>query len=236
MTAPVRVGLRLWEIVLLSLVIQWGMMPLLARDFHRVSLTGPLSNIPAVVLTGLIVPLGFLTLVATFVWARLALALGKVLGYCAGMLLATVEWFSRLPHASYRIPEPPIWLLLAFFAALVFLVMAVRAAAARRMNRIARRQLPPPIAPAEWISALALAAAHRSRRVASVSARDRARQARSERSRCGAGRFDLRRVSRRPHDADRRRRPCRLGVGGRISLGHGRRRRSRVAVSMVARA
>ncbi len=157
-TAPVRVGLRLWEIVLLSLVIQWGMIPLMARDFHRVSLTGPLSNVPAVVLTGLIVPLGFLTLVATFVWARLALALGKVLGYCAGMLLATVDWFGRLPHASYRIPEPPIWLLLAFFAALVFLVMAVRAAAARRMNRIARRQLPPPIAPAEWISALALAA------------------------------------------------------------------------------
>ena len=29
-------------------VIQWGMMPLLAQDFHRVSLAGPLSNIPAV--------------------------------------------------------------------------------------------------------------------------------------------------------------------------------------------
>jgi competence protein ComEC len=156
-TAPVRAALRLWEIVLLSLVIQWGMIPLMARDFHRVSLTGPLSSIPAVVLTGLIVPLGFLTLIATFVWVRLALALGRVLGYCAGMLLATVDWFSRLPHASYRIPEPPIWLLLAFSAALVFLVMAVRAAAARRMNRIARRRLPPPIAPAEWISALALA-------------------------------------------------------------------------------
>ena len=46
---PVRAGLRLWEIVLLSVVIQWGMMPLLAQDFHRVSLAGPLSNIPAVI-------------------------------------------------------------------------------------------------------------------------------------------------------------------------------------------
>ena len=69
---PIRAGLRLWEIVLLSAVIQWGMMPLLAQDFHRVSLAGPLSNIPAVILTGLIVPLGFLALLATFVWARLA--------------------------------------------------------------------------------------------------------------------------------------------------------------------
>ena len=65
LTVPVRAGLRLWEVVLLSAVIQWGMMPLLARDFHRVSIAGPLSNIPAVILTGFIVPLGFLALLAT---------------------------------------------------------------------------------------------------------------------------------------------------------------------------
>ena len=46
---PVRAGLRLWEIILLSAVIQWGMLPLLAEDFHRVSLAGPLNNIPAVI-------------------------------------------------------------------------------------------------------------------------------------------------------------------------------------------
>ncbi|HEX4004099.1 MAG TPA: DNA internalization-related competence protein ComEC/Rec2 [Candidatus Acidoferrales bacterium] len=157
-TMPVRVGLRLWEIVLLSAVIQWGMMPLLARDFHRVSLAGPLSNIPAVILTGLIVPLGFLALLATFAWARLASVLAKALGFCTGMLLATVEWFSRLPHVSYRIPGPPVWLWLAFFAAFIALAVGARAAAARRSNRIARRQLAPPIAPIEWASAIALAA------------------------------------------------------------------------------
>jgi competence protein ComEC len=157
-TMPVRVGLRLWEIVLLSAVIQWGMMPLLAMDFHRVSLAGPLSNIPAVILTGLIVPLGFLALVATFAWARLASLLAKALGFCTGMLLAIVEWFSRLPHVSYRIPGPPTWLWLTFFAALVALAVAAHAAATRRVNRIARRQLSPPIAPAEWASAVVLAA------------------------------------------------------------------------------
>ncbi len=157
-TMPVRVGLRLWEIVLLSAVIQWGMMPLLAMDFHRVSLAGPLSNIPAVILTGLIVPLGFVALLATFAWARLASVLAKALGFCTGMLLAIVEWFSRLPHVSYRIPGPPVWLWLAFFAVFVALAVAARAAASHRINRIARRQLSPPIAPAEWVSAVVLAA------------------------------------------------------------------------------
>jgi competence protein ComEC len=156
-TLPVRAGLRLWEIVLLSAVIQWGMMPLLAQDFHRVSLSGPLTNIPAVILTGLILPLGFLTLAVTFAWARLAMALGKMLGYCAGLLLATVEWFSRLPHVSYRIPESPAWLVAAFFATLILLAASARTAAARRRPRSVRRSLPSPIARVEWVAAVLLA-------------------------------------------------------------------------------
>ncbi len=153
---PVRLGLRLWEIILLSLVIQWGMMPLLASDFHRVSLVGPVSNIPAVVLTGLIVPLGFVTLAASFAWSGIAMALGKMLSYFTGLLLATTEWFSLAPHGSYRIPGPPAWITIAFFAALIALSSATRSAAAVRMNRTARKQLSPPIAVAEWLSGAAL--------------------------------------------------------------------------------
>jgi competence protein ComEC len=156
-TLPIRAGLRLWEIVLLSLVIQWGMMPLLALDFHRVSMAGPLSNIPAVILTGFIVPLGFLTLLATFVWGRLAAAIAKILGLCASWLLSTVGWFSRWPRVSYRIPGPPWWLAILFFGVFVCLVADARTAAANQATRAGRRGLPPVIRPAEWIAALALA-------------------------------------------------------------------------------
>lgn len=157
LAGPVRVGLRLWEIVLLSVVIQWGMMPLLARDFHRVSLAGPLSNIPAVILTGLIVPLGFLTLAMTFLWSRIALILAKALGLCVAALLGIVEWIGRWPHVSYRIPGPPLWLLILFFAALICLAAEARMAAARRAGWRERRKMPAPVRPAEWLSALALA-------------------------------------------------------------------------------
>ncbi len=158
LTLPIRAGLRLWEIVLLSAVIQWGMMPLLAQDFHRVSLAGPLSNIPAVILTGVIVPLGFLALLLTFAWTRLALIVAKAVGFCAGLLLATVDWFSRLPRVSYRIPDPPVWLIALFFATFIVLAALARAAASRRTGRIERRQLPPPTAPGEWAAALVLSA------------------------------------------------------------------------------
>lgn len=153
---PIRAGLRLWEIVLLSVVIQWGMLPLLAEDFHRVSLAGPMSNIPAVLLTGIIVPLGFVTLLATFMWTRLALLLAKALSFCTGLLLTTVDWFAGWPRLSYRIPGPPVWLVIAFFAAFVGLAVAARMIAEQRRERAVRLQ---PVAPrhySEWIAAAAL--------------------------------------------------------------------------------
>jgi competence protein ComEC len=158
LAAPVSAGLRLWEIVLLSAVIQWGMMPMLAQDFHRVSLAGPLSNIPAVILTGLIVPLGFLTLLATFLWARFSLLFARMLGFLAALLLQIVKWVSTWPRVSYRIPGPPVWLIVAFFVALICVAAAARAAVALRATRLARRQFAPPIRPLEWASALALVA------------------------------------------------------------------------------
>jgi len=150
---PVRAGLRLWEIILLSAMIQLGMLPLLAQDFHRVSLAGPMSNIPAVLLTGIIVPLGFVTLGMAVVWARAGLVLAKALGFCVGLLIATVEWFTRWPRLTYRIPEPPVWLMIAFFAAFIFLAGVARAIAARRRAPGMRRQLLPSAHPAEWIAA-----------------------------------------------------------------------------------
>lgn len=128
-TVPVRLGLRLWELVLLSFCIQLGMMPLLALYFHRVSLSGPVSNVPAVLLTTLIVPLGFLSLVATYVWSALAAAIAKVTKLLVAGLLSSVGWFSRLPRMSWRIPEPPQWFLAVFMAILICLAAIARSAA-----------------------------------------------------------------------------------------------------------
>lgn len=158
LSMPVRMGLRLWEIILLSAVIQVGMLPLLARDFHRVSLVGPLSNIAAVILTGIIVPLGFLALLATFIWLKLALILARILGFCVGMLLTTIQWFAHWPRLAYRIPGPPLWLVIAFFTGFIALAVAARTAARRRRDPAARRLLPEPIHMAEWSAGLVVAA------------------------------------------------------------------------------
>ncbi|HEV2194461.1 MAG TPA: ComEC/Rec2 family competence protein, partial [Candidatus Acidoferrum sp.] len=69
--------------------------------------------------TALIVPLGFLTLAASFIWRGLGVILAKITAALVELLLTCVDWFSRLPRASWRIPNPPALLLIAFFATLI---------------------------------------------------------------------------------------------------------------------
>jgi competence protein ComEC len=122
---PCRVGLRLWELAVLSIALQIGMLPLLARDFHRVSFIAPVANIPAVLLTGVIVPFGFVSLAASAMWRGLGIVLGHVLSLLIGLLAASTHWFALLPSSSIRVPSPPTALLACFLAAVLALSAAI---------------------------------------------------------------------------------------------------------------
>jgi competence protein ComEC len=123
---PFRVGLYFAELILISAALQLGMLPLLAHDFHRVTLAGPFANVPAVLLTGLVVPLGFLTLAVSMVFPALAGWLAKPLGLALAALDSSAQWFSAWHGASYRIPGPPLILLAAFALFAVALSAAIR--------------------------------------------------------------------------------------------------------------
>ncbi|HKW57763.1 MAG TPA: DNA internalization-related competence protein ComEC/Rec2 [Candidatus Acidoferrum sp.] len=117
---------RVWELLAVTLTLQIGMLPLMTRDFHRVTLSAPVVNLVAVPLTGVIVPLGFFALGA----GLLLPALGKLavvpLGWATLLLLHVVEWFAHFPRGSYRIPQPPVWLVALFLLAGVILAAMLR--------------------------------------------------------------------------------------------------------------
>jgi competence protein ComEC len=120
-TVPCRVGLRLWELLVISAALQIGMLPLMAQYFHRISVAGFAANLPAVLLTGIIVPVGFVALFAGLLWGALGHVLGRLLAVLLGALIWSVHWFARAPWVSYRVPSPPAFALAAFFlAALLF--------------------------------------------------------------------------------------------------------------------
>jgi competence protein ComEC len=122
---PIRFGLRLWELFVISLALQIGMLPLMASYFHRLTLAAPLSNIPAVLLTGLIVPLAFITLAFSSVSMRLAAQAAWIVSRLVSGLLASVHYFAAWPRAAWRIPDPPMWVIGAFLLLLTLLAIAL---------------------------------------------------------------------------------------------------------------
>jgi competence protein ComEC len=125
-TTPFRALFYLWELFVLSAVLQIGLLPMQAAEFHRVSLAGPVSNILAVLLAGLIVPLGFVALALHFVWAAAGGWIAGFVNLLAGWLLDSVQWFSHWPRLSYRIPGPPVILLALFLITIALLCFSVR--------------------------------------------------------------------------------------------------------------
>jgi len=117
---------RVWELLVLTLALQAGMLPLMARDFHRIPLSAPLVNLAAVPLTGIVVPLGFLTLACGLVFTAAGKLLAVPLAWLTSLLLRIVQWFAHFPRWSYRIPGPPLWLIVLFFAVGILLGAEMR--------------------------------------------------------------------------------------------------------------
>lgn len=158
---PARFGLRVWEIFLLSFCIQLGMVPLLALYFHRVSISGPVCNVLAVPMVGVIVPLGFLTLALSYVSFGLGIFLAKIESILVAGLLGSVRWFSAMPRVSWRIPAPSLWLLLAFSLALACLAGLAWSTTEARSRENVRAPVPrhravPELAALSVVLALAL--------------------------------------------------------------------------------
>jgi len=117
---------RVWELLVLTVALQAGMLPLMARDFHRIPLSAPLVNLAAVPLTGIVVPLGFLTLACGLIFPGGGKLLAAPLSWFTALLLHVVQWSAHFRSWSYRIPGPPMWLIFLFFAATFLLAAEMR--------------------------------------------------------------------------------------------------------------
>jgi competence protein ComEC len=126
LVSPFRAAIYFWEMIFLSAILQLGMIPPLAYYFHRVTLAGPFANVPALVLTGLAVPIGFLMLAASLISQSFAGVLAKILSLILSLLDLTVRWIAGWHGASYRIPGPSIFIMIIFVGLAIALSAAIR--------------------------------------------------------------------------------------------------------------
>ena len=127
----VRGAFRFYEFVVVSLVIQVGLLLPLSVYFYRASWAGVSANLLLVPLLGLVVPLGLATLLLALVSETLAGLLAIPLAALLEMMLAAARWHAGLFLASLRVPPPPPWVSAMFLLATLLLAVGLLARRAR---------------------------------------------------------------------------------------------------------
>ena len=104
--------LYIYELVLISAIVQAGLALPMIVYFHRVGFSGLSANAFIVPLFGAIIPIGFIAVFTGWQWVA----------QIAGLLLtcsrAIVERHAGV-EPNWRIPTPPLWLAVALAAALI---------------------------------------------------------------------------------------------------------------------
>jgi competence protein ComEC len=109
---PARAILFFLEVGLVSAVSQVGLALPMVVYFHRVGLSGLSANAFIVPILGIAVPIGFVAMFTGWAW------LAGLAGWLLGISRTIVGWHAAMePH--WRIPPPPLWLGIAFAAALI---------------------------------------------------------------------------------------------------------------------
>ena len=115
--APVRVLFFLYELTLVSAIAQLGLALPMVVYFHRVGLSGLSANTLVVPLMGLAMPAGWIAVFTGWGWVA------RMTGVLLWLSQVVVRWHASI-EPNWRIATPPVWLGVAFSAALVAAAVA----------------------------------------------------------------------------------------------------------------
>lgn len=119
-------AIAVYEVVLVSTLMQIGMALPMATYFHRVTITALPANCLIVPLTGVLMPAAVLAVAVGFVSPLLAQPAAWVAWWALKFILGTVSFLGSGKVADHRIPTPETAVALACVAALGLALLMVR--------------------------------------------------------------------------------------------------------------
>lgn len=121
-----RLPLKISEIFALSLTAQLGVLPFVALAFNRVTLSSLVLNFGAIPLVGLIMALGYVFLLTSLTIPLAAGILAKAIHFLIRLLITLSHLLDPIPWLSFRIPTPPLIVILGYFCSLGLLLIPVK--------------------------------------------------------------------------------------------------------------
>jgi competence protein ComEC len=119
-------SLRLFELLLVSTVMQMGLALPMAYYFHRATTIGLPANIAVVPLTQLLMPAAILTVALGYISPILAKLPAVLTSVALQAITGTVHGLANLRLADLRVPTPSLLMICAASAALVLAMILAR--------------------------------------------------------------------------------------------------------------
>ncbi|AOT68543.1 DNA internalization-related competence protein ComEC/Rec2 [Geosporobacter ferrireducens] len=98
-----------------SAAAQLGTMPLLAYHFNLLSPIALLLNIPVIFIIGYLVPLGFLTVVISFIYMTAAKLIGKIILLLIYGVNCLSQWAYQFPYSYFHVVSPSMFFMLIYY-------------------------------------------------------------------------------------------------------------------------
>ena len=109
-------------ILCVTLAAQLGVFPLTAYYFYEVSLISLLANVLALPVVGMVVSMGFLSIICSFLFPGVEVYLFRICGLLLSYLLNTAGFLSQLPGAFLKINPPGLLSFLTYYFSLFLLL------------------------------------------------------------------------------------------------------------------
>lgn len=113
----ILIPVSILEIFLIAFAVQILLLPLMTFYFHRIVTFAPLFNLVAVPLVGLLLPLGFVVLLASMGVPELIGWLAPLLAFPTHCWLRLIQFFAEHAWLNARVADLPGWLYCGYFAA-----------------------------------------------------------------------------------------------------------------------
>jgi competence protein ComEC len=137
--AAVRFVLRVWELLVVSCVVELAMALPMALYFHRITVFALPVNVFILPLLAVMMPAALITLLALFVWPPAAVLPAMIVAFFLHIGIGLVHLFGSMALGDFRIPAPLLWQSLTFCALLAAALVLAHLAAANgfRLSRTA---------------------------------------------------------------------------------------------------
>jgi competence protein ComEC len=144
--AGMRGAFHVYELVIVSIAMQFCLVAPMAWYFHRAITVGVPANLVAVPLAGIVLPMAVVAVATSYLWMPLAKPFAAVAGLALHSISGSAGALLSLHSRDVRVATPSQWVIVAAVITFVFAAWSLR-----RSRALAAVGLMLLVAPALWI-------------------------------------------------------------------------------------